>query len=56
MVKQGAKNEAFAVVFGKGASTFWFVMDNGFRDNGDEGSGVIVVWDVHVGVGGIFGV
>ena len=56
MVKRGAEDKAFDTVFGECASTLWLVVDEGFHADGDEGSGVIVVWAVHVGVGGNFGV
>ena len=56
VVKRGAKDKAFAAVFGEFASTLWLVVDEGFHADGEKGSGVIVVWAVHVGVGGNFGV
>ena len=52
VVKRGAEDKSFAAVFGKCASTIWLVVDEGLHANGDEGSGVIVLWSVHVGVGG----
>ena len=55
MVKRGSKYKAFAAVFGKCALTLWLVVDKGLHANGDEGSGVVVVWVVHVGVGGNVG-
>ena len=51
VVKRGVEDENFATVFGKGAATFWFVMDGGFHADGDEGSCLVVVWAVHVGLG-----
>ena len=51
VVKRGSEDKAFATVFDEGASTLWLVVDKIFHANGDKGSGSIVVWDVHVGVG-----
>ena len=54
MVKQGVDNKSFAAVFRKCVSTLWLVAGDGFHADGDEGSGVVVVWAVHVVVGGNF--
>ena len=43
-------------MFGECALTLWLVVDKGFQANRDKGSGVVVVWAVHMGVGGNFGV
>ena len=43
-------------MFSKCASTLWLIVDEGFHVDEDKGSGVIVVWSVHVGAGGNFGV
>ena len=56
MLKLCAKDKAFAAMFGKGVSTLWLVVDKVFHSDGEKVSGVIVVWAVHVGIGGIFGV
>ena len=56
VVKRGAEEKSFATVFGECSLTLWLVADEGFHADGDKGSGVLVVWDVHVGVGGNFGV
>ena len=56
VVKRGTKNKVCAAVFGKCSSTLWLVVDKGFHADGDEGSGVVVVWAIHVVVGGNFGV
>ena len=56
VVKLGAEDKAFAAVFGECVSMLWIIVDEGFHADGDEGSGVVVVWAVHVGVGGNFGV
>ena len=56
VVKRGAKDKAFAAMFGKGVSTLWLVVDKVFHSDGEKVSGVIVVWAVHVGIGGFFGV
>ena len=54
VVKRGAKDKAFAAVFGEFVLTLWLVVDESFHADGDKGSGVVVVWAVHVGVGGNF--
>ena len=56
VVKRGSEDKAIATVSGEGASTLCLVVDEGFHANGDEVIGSIVVWNVHVGVGGNFGV
>ena len=56
MVKRGAKDKAFAAMFRKCVLVLWLVLDEGFYANRDEGSGVSVVWAVHVGVDGNLGV
>ena len=56
LVKRGAKDKVFAAVFSEGASTLWIVLDEVFHAERYKGSGVIVLWAVHVSVGGIFGV
>ena len=50
VVKRGAQDKALAAVFGKNAAMFGFVVDEGFHANGDEGSCVVVMGAVHVGV------
>ena len=50
MVELGAQDKALAAVFGEGAATFGFVVDEGFHANGDERSCVVVMGAVHVGV------
>ena len=51
VVKRCAQDKTLAVMFGEGASTFWLVMDKSFHANGDEGSCVVVMGALHVGVG-----
>ena len=54
VVKRGAEDKASAEVFSKCALTLWLVVDEGFHTDGDKWSGVVVVWALHVGVGGNF--
>ena len=56
VVKRGAEDKALAAVFGESTAPFGFVVDEGFHANGDEGSCVVVMGAVHVGVSGDFGV
>ena len=56
MVIRGAEDKACAEVFGECASTLWLFVEEGLHDNRDKVSGIIVVWAVHMGVGGKFGV
>ena len=51
VVKRGAKDKAFALLFGKCVPTLWLVVDEGFHVNRDKRNGVVVVWAVHVVVG-----
>ena len=50
VVKRGTQDKALAAVFGEGAATFRFVVDESFHTNGDEGSYVAVAGAIHVGV------
>ena len=50
MVERGTQEKSLAAVFSEGAATFRFVVDEGFHANGDEGSYVVVMGAVHVGV------
>ena len=56
VVKLGANYKAFDAMFGKCALKLWFVLDNGFHADKEEGSGVIVVLAVQTGEGAHFGV
>ena len=55
VVKRGAEEKAFAAVLGECVLMLWLVLDKGFHADKDEGIDVVVVWAVHVGVGGNFG-
>ena len=50
VVERGTQDKALAAVFGESAATFGFVVDEGFHANGDEGSCVVVMGALHVGV------
>ena len=56
LVKRCAQDKSFAAVFGNSAATFRLVVDEGFYADKDEGSCVVVMWAVHVGIGRDFGV
>ena len=56
VVKKGSADKSFAAMFGKCASMLCLFVDVGFHADGEEESAIVVVWVVHVGVGGNFGV
>ena len=54
MFERSAKDPTFATVFCKSASFFGLVVDECFHANGYKGHRIVVVGDMHVGVGGDF--
>ena len=55
VVNRGAYDKSFDAVFGECALTLWLVNNKGFRADRNKGSGIVVVWAIHVGVDGNFG-